>query len=311
MGVALLFPGQGSQYPRMLRALPDQPAVAATLDEVSDAISSDIRNLDSDAALQSTVAVQLCIFAAGIAVGRALLATNIKPLAVAGLSVGAYAAAVVSGALSTGDGARLVKQRAELMAQNFESGYGMSAIVGLDQRQVTAIVSATSTESAPVYVSNINAARQIVIAGANAGMDAVLKTALAQGARKAERLNVSVPSHCQLLQPVAAALQKTLSSITLQKPKAIYISNVSARPLRAADEIADDLANNIANPVQWYHGNVVLKELGCTLFIEVNPGHVLTDLAAENVEDVRAISMETTSLRYASQLATQSQNGES
>ncbi len=303
MTVAFLFPGQGSQHEGMLHALPDHPAVGRTLAEVSDALGRNVKELDSKQALQSTTSVQLSIFAAGVAVARALRELGLQPKAVAGLSVGAYAAAVASGALSIADGVKLVKQRSELMEQMFKDGYGMSAIVGLSQYQVSEIVATICSDKLPVYVANINTAWQIVIAGSVAGMEGVLNVARARGARKAERLNVAVPSHCKLLEPVALALQSSLRGMTLQQSDAIYISNVTARPLRDADDIRTDLANNIANSVHWYQGNVLLKELGCALFLEMNPGRVLTDLATENVPDVRSVAIETSSLRYAVRLA--------
>ncbi len=303
MAVALLFPGQGSQHEGMLHSLPEHPAVERTLGEISDALGRDVKELDSEPALKSTVAAQLSIFAAGVAVGRALLELDVHPRAVAGLSVGAFAAAVICGALPLADGVRLVKQRAELMEQMFKDGYGMAAIVGLDQHQVSEIVSIICSEKMPVYVSNINASRQIVIAGSDAGMESVLSAARTRGACKAERLNVSVPSHCKLLEPVATRLQSSLTGMKLQQPDSIYIGNVTARPLRNAADIANDLANNIAHSVHWYQGNVLLKELGCTLFLEMNPGRVLTDLATENVPEVRSEAIEDKSLRYAVRLA--------
>lgn len=304
MEIAFLFPGQGSQHPGMLHSLPDHPAVKSTLSQISDALGEDVLLLDSEQALTSTTSAQLSIFAAGVAVAGTLMELGVSPGAVSGLSVGAYAAAVVSKALSLRDAVTLVKLRANQMEQMFHDGYGMSAIVGLNQQEATAIVDPVCTDETPVYVANINTAKQIVIAGKNEAMDTVLAKATALGARRAERLNIVVPSHCPLLAPVAAQLTTALASMTLHQPEAIYISNIGARPLRQAQDIATDLANNIANTVKWYHGNVLLAELGCTLFLEMNPGRVLTDLAGENVPAVRAEALEFSSLRHAVKLAT-------
>ena len=82
----------------MLRNLPDDPAVRRTLDEISEYLHADVRELDSAEALQSTVSVQLALLASGVAVARALFEEGVKPEAVAGLSVGAFAAAVAAGA---------------------------------------------------------------------------------------------------------------------------------------------------------------------------------------------------------------------
>src|ERR1700723_3690151 len=112
MSLALLFPGQGSQVPGMLHTLLDHPAIARTLDEVSETLGVDVRDLDSAAALQSTVSVQLGLLAAGVSTARALEEEGIQPEAVAGLSVGAFAAAVHSGVVGLADAVHLVWQRA-------------------------------------------------------------------------------------------------------------------------------------------------------------------------------------------------------
>jgi malonate decarboxylase epsilon subunit len=289
MSVAFLFPGQGSQVPGMLHNLPDRAAVVRTLDEVSETLRADVRGLDSAEALQSTVSVQLALLTSGVAVARALFEEGVKPEAVAGLSVGAFAAAVVAGVLDLGDGVRLVKERAEGMVELYPQGYGLAAIIGLTETQVCTLVKNAYTEQNPVYVGNINAPRQIVIAGSNEGMDKVLEAARKSGARKAVRLHVSEPSHCSLLQPVAEALKKSLQAIHLQEPKMVYAGNVTGRALRSAEAISKDLAANIAHGVRWYDATAVLEELGCRLFLEMPPGHVLSELAEENLSGVNSV----------------------
>src|SRR5271156_1485036 len=133
MSVTFIFPGQGSQSPGMLHHLPDHPAVVRTLDEISEVLHSDVRNLDSEQALESDVSVQLALLAAGVATARALMEQDLNPAAVSGLSVGAFAAAVTAGVLSLQNAAELVRLRAEQMMKLYPSGYGISAIVGLNE----------------------------------------------------------------------------------------------------------------------------------------------------------------------------------
>jgi malonate decarboxylase epsilon subunit len=299
MSIAFLFPGQGSQVPGMLHALPDHPAVTRTLDEVSEYLNSDIRELDSEEALQSSVSVQLALLACGASMARALIEEGAEPEAVAGLSVGAFAAAVLCGVISLSDAVSLVRQRAEMMVHLYPTGYGLAAIVGLNEMQVSRLVEEAYTERAPVYVGNINAPRQIVIAGSDEGMTQVLETARKSGARKAERLHVSVPSHCPLLEPVAVALRESLEKIHLQSPNYVYVGNVNARTLRTPDAIAEDLASNVAHGVRWYDSVTVLEELGCRLFLEMPPGHVLSELAKETVPSVKTQALGETSLEHA------------
>ncbi|MGA2814536.1 MAG: malonate decarboxylase subunit epsilon [Candidatus Acidiferrum sp.] len=292
MSVAFIFPGQGAQSPGMLHHLLDHPAVVRTVDEISEVLHSDVRNLDSEQGLKSDVSVQLTLLAAGIATARALMEQDVRPAAASGLSVGAFAAAVTAGVLSLQDAVELVKLRAEQMMKLYPTGYGLSAIVGLNESRVTKIVRAVTSVQDPVFVGNINAPRQIVIAGSNVAMDQVLDEARREGASKAVRLHVSVPSHCPLLQPVADLLERRMSSMHLNAPKLIYVGNVTARPMRTKELIARDLANNIAHGVRWHDATTVLKELGCNLFLEMPPGHILSDLAKENLKGIDAIPVE-------------------
>jgi malonate decarboxylase epsilon subunit len=289
----------------MLHRLLNHPAVGATLDEISEVLHADVRNLDCQQCLNSDVSVQLALFSAGVATARALMEQDVQPTAVAGLSVGAFAAAVVAGVLALTDGVELVRLRATKMIGLYPTGYGLSAIVGLDESQVTKIVQAATSDQAPVFVGNINAPRQIVIAGSNFTMDRVLEEARRQGASKAVRLHVSVLSHCLLLQPVADILARRISSMNLRAPQVAYIGNVNARAMRTKELVADDLANNIAHGVRWHDATTVLEELGCHLFLEMPPGHTLSDLAQQNLSGVSAIPVEARVLPRVLRLAQQ------
>src|ERR1700722_12421479 len=137
---AFLFPGQGAQKPGMLHELVDDPAVELTLDEISDVLKSDVRLLDSAEALKSSVSVQLALLASGVATARALQRNGVTCCAVAGLSVGAFAAAVVAEAITLEDAVILVRSRAEKMEELYPVGYGLADIVGLNERPGKLIV---------------------------------------------------------------------------------------------------------------------------------------------------------------------------
>jgi len=303
VNTAFLFPGQGAQKPGMLHQLVDDPVVEWTLAEISDVLKSDIRLLDSPEALNSAGSVQLALLASGVATARALQRRGVTCCAVAGLSVGAFAAAVVAEAITLEDAVILVRSRAEKMEQLYPVGYGLAAIVGLNERQVTAIVGSVHTAETPVFVGNINAPRQIVIAGSIEGMQKVLEEARRRGARKAELLNVSVPSHCPLLSSVADSLRFQLSSMQLKAPNFPYIANVNGRAVRSASAVATDLADNISHGVRWHDMTSVLEELGCSLFLEMPPGHVLSELAKNGFPQVKTLAIGESSLRYALRLA--------
>jgi malonate decarboxylase epsilon subunit len=303
MSIAFIFPGQGSQFRGMLHQLLDHPAVVRTLDEISEDLQADVRTLDTEYGLEFTVDVQIALLAAGVATARALMEQDVEPAAVSGLSVGAFAAAVTAGVLSLQDAVELVRLRADQMMKLYPSGCGLSAIVGLNESQVTKIVQALTSVQDPVFVGNINAPRQIVIAGSNVGMDRVLDEARRQGANRAVRLHVSVPSHCPLLQPVADLLGARMSSVNLTPPQVIYVGNVNARAMRTKEPIARDLVSNIAHGVRWHDATTVLKELGCNLFLEMPPGHTLSDLAKENLAGINSVPVEASALLRVLRLA--------
>jgi malonate decarboxylase epsilon subunit len=264
-----------------------------------------VRDLDSEQCLKSNVSVQLALLAAGVATARAVMEHDVRPAAASGLSVGAFGAAVAAGVLALDDAVELVRLRAEQMMKLYPDGYGLSAIVGLNESQVTKIVTALTSHEAPVFVGNVNAPRQIVIAGSNVAMDQVMDEARRQGVSKAVRLHVSVPSHCPLLQPVANLLERRMKSMDLKTPQLTYVGNVTARAMRTKELVARDLVNNIAHGVRWHDATTVLKELGCNLFLEMPPGHILSDLAKENLRGIDAVPVEAGVLTRVLRLAQQ------
>jgi malonate decarboxylase epsilon subunit len=303
MTIALLFPGQGSRSVGLLHHLPQHPEVTRTLNEARAVLGLDLDRLDTAEALAATAAVQMVLLIAGVATARALLAGGVRPAAVAGMSIGAFGAAVACGTLSFADALPIVRLRGELMQAAFPSGFGLAAIEGLNEVRVEGIVERIRTTALPLYVSNINAPHQIVVAGSDAALDAVIAQARRQGARRGERLAVSVPSHCPLLQPVAERLAEALAGITLRPPSGVYVSNRSGRALQDAEAIRRDLTSAVAHPVRWHDSLEVLFELGTKVFLEMPPGHVSTRLVAEQFPDVRAVSIEDQGLRFAAVVA--------
>jgi malonate decarboxylase epsilon subunit len=301
--VAFLFPGQGSQSEGLLHHLPEHPEVARTIHEASVILGVDLDRLDHAESLRSTAAVQTALLIAGVATTRALTAEHVHPAVVAGMSIGAFGAAVACGTLSFADALPLVRLRGELMETAFPNGFGLAAIEGLNEVQVEGIVARTRTAELPVYVSNVNAPRQIVVAGSNAALDAATAQARQQGARRADRLAVSVPSHCPLLQPVADLLEAAMAGLPLRPPSPPYVSNRGGRALYDAEAVRRDLATSIAHPVRWYNALEVMRELGARLFIEMAPGHVSTHLVTELLCGVRAVSIADQGLRYATVVA--------
>ena len=292
MSSLLVFPGQGAQQPGMLHRLPQDAVIDACLREASEVLGEDVLLLDSAQALASTRGVQLCLLIAGVAGSRLLLEQAPAPDYVAGLSIGAYPAAVVAGALAFSDALRLVSLRGELMQQAYPEGYGMTAIIGLDLITVEALLAQVHGEQTPVYLANINADNQVVIAGSDAAMKAVAELARGRGAGLAKRLAVSVPSHCPLLEQPAEVLAQAFAQVSLQAPALGYLSGSRARPIRTVEQLRDDLAYNMCRVVDWRGTVQSAYERGVRLHIELPPGAVLTGLARRVFEQGTAIAFD-------------------
>lgn len=278
MSVLFTFPGQGAQSPGMLHRLGAHPAVASTLQQASEVLGREVLELDSAPALQSTTAVQLCLLIAGVATVRELAARGYRPDLVAGLSIGAFAAAVAAGALEFPDALRLVQLRGQLMETAYPQGYGMTAILGLDAYQLEPLLEQARAQGQRCYLANINAEKQLVVAGPDAGLQQVMDWARAAGAHKCKRLAMSVPSHCPLLDEAAKQMELAFGSVELRRPQLNYLSASAARVLHDPAALADDLAHNMARVVRWHDASRLAYERGARLALEMPPGAVLTGL---------------------------------
>ncbi len=300
MRVGLLFPGQGSQHPGMFDRFTGDSAAGAVFEEARGVLGYDARTRDGG---ESTVDAQIALLVGGVASARLLAANGIEACAVAGHSVGTFAAAVTAGALAFADALRVVRERATAMETLFAGGYGMAAIVGLREAAVRSIVAAGAALGEPVYVANVNAPTQFVLAGKGEALEGALARARAAGARRADRLDVAVPSHCALLAPVQDRLESVLSGIEVRAPRMAYVGSAGARVLRDARSIRADLAAGVAHEVRWCDALRTLVELDTTLLIEAVPGRVLTDLAQAAFPSVRAVALEESSVRSLRALA--------
>jgi len=284
MSVLFTFPGQGAQRAGMLQRLPDAAAVREALDEATAVLGRSIDALDDETSLRSTEAVQLCLLVAGVAAARALVAISARPDMVCGLSVGAFPAAVVAGALDFADALRLVALRGRLMEQAFPHGYGMTAIDGLTPAALGSLLAEVRSEGLPVYLANLNSDTQLVIAGSDEAMALAAERARERGARRSRRLCVAVPSHCVLLDAAAERYAHAFDGVALRRPDIAYLSSSLARPLFRPADIAADLAGNMARPVLWRDSMRAAWERGARLAVEMPPGRSLTGLATSTFD---------------------------
>jgi malonate decarboxylase epsilon subunit len=295
--VAFVYPGQGAQRPGMLSDLPCVPEVDQTLAEAGRLIPGGIGTLDSPASLTQTVPAQLALLVSGVAATRALAARGAAPDIVAGHSVGAFAAAVAAGALQFSEAITAVTHRARRMAELFPHGYGMLAVSGLREEELGKIAEQVTAEGHPAWLANVNSIDQMVLTGTNAALDRGRELARARGARRTDRLEVAVPSHAPILEPVSAELRSLLCGRAARPLTARYVTISTARPATTSADVLDDLTVSVSRTLRWRDAFGVITELGTRFVLQLPPGRVLVDLAQSDLEstgatrvDVRAMS---------------------
>ena len=282
--LAFVVPGQGSQAVGMLDAWGDHAAVRETLAEASEALGEDIAKLIAEGPKESldlTTNTQPVMLTAGVACWRAWLAeTGLRPVAVAGHSLGEYTALVAAGALTLQDALPLVRFRAQAMQEAVPVGVGgMAAILGLDADAVKAGCAQAAAESGQaVEAVNFNDPKQTVIAGSKAGVEKACEVLKAAGAKRALSLPVSAPFHSSLMKPAAERLREKLAATAFAVPQIAVVNNIDVAVVNDVDAIRDALYRQAFGPVRWVESIHALKARGLTHVIECGPGKVLSGM---------------------------------
>ena len=281
--LAFVFPGQGSQYVGMGKDLSAEFALAReTFAEADDALGFSLSGLcfgGPEADLKLTENTQPAILAASIAALRLLEAdTPLRPAFVAGHSLGEYSALVAVGALKFSDAVRVVRERGRLMQQAVPEGQGaMAVVLGLEMDAVR-VLCADAARGEVVSPANFNGAGQVVIAGAKSAVQRAMALAKERGAKRVLDLPVSAPFHCQLMQPAAEGLERTLRDVAVQPFDIGVITNAEADVNRSAERVKSLLIEQAVRPVRWEESVKKLVVLDCQRAIEIGPGKILKGL---------------------------------
>lgn len=296
--LAFVFPGQGSQAVGMLAELAVQHReIRATFAEASAVVGIDLWTLAQqgpEAQLNRTENTQPALLAAGVAVWRVWCKLGgAKPAWMAGHSLGEYTALVAAGALDLGEAVSLVAERGRLMQDAVPEGEGaMAALLGGDDALI-AQVCAEVAEGQVVAPANFNAPGQTVIAGQADAVDRALARLAERGVRKAIRLPVSVPSHCDLMRDASARLAERMGSLAWRMPDVPVVQNVEARAYGSIEYIRAALERQLYMPVRWTESVQALAAQGVTRVVECGPGKVLTGLARRIDKSLDALSLGT------------------
>ncbi|MGA9420838.1 MAG: ACP S-malonyltransferase [Rhodanobacteraceae bacterium] len=296
--LAFVFPGQGSQSSGMLAELADAHAIIReTFAQASDGAGIDLWALAQGGAevmLNRTEYAQPALLAAGIAVWRAWLhAGGAQPFVLSGHSLGEYTALVAAEAIALDDAAHLVRIRGQAMQDAAPHGVGsMAAIIGLDDEVVEAVCRDVSGDRV-VAPANYNSPGQIVIGGHVQAVDAAIALLVERGARKAVKLNVSVPSHTSLMREAANRVREAMNAYAWRAPTIPVIQNVDGKVHGDVTAIRDALTRQLYLPVRWSECVRSTMAAGGRRIGECGPGKVLSGLVRriDRTLDCRALGM--------------------
>ncbi len=279
---AVVFPGQGSQSVGMIADITaEYPLVLDVFTQASEVLNYDLWDLIVNGPadkLNQTVHTQPALLAASIAVWNVYIKNNPHnlPSVLAGHSLGEYTALVAAGSLAFTDAIKLVAARGKFMQEAVPADVGaMAAILGIDDHKV---ISNLIAEFDTVEVANLNAIGQTVIAGKKNSVLLAIEKLKNNGAKLAKLLDVSVPSHCSLMQPAADQLEQLLKQTNFKSPVIPVVHNYSVESYSNGTEIRQALVKQLTSSVRWVETINYIYTLGITEVLEFGPGSVLSKL---------------------------------
>jgi [acyl-carrier-protein] S-malonyltransferase len=291
-GNAFLFPGQGSQYAGMGKALAQEyPTARRVFEEADDALGCALSKIvfeGPEETLKQTENTQPALLTVSVAAHRVLAERGYTADVVAGHSLGEYSALVCGGALKFADAVRLVRKRGQYMQTAIPSGVGaMAAILKLPEGKLDGVLK-EAAQGEVVTAANLNSPDQVVIAGHLRAVERAMELARAAGAKRAIALPVSAPFHCPLMLPAQERMREHLAGVTVHDLAVPLIDNWQAREITRASEVRESLLNQIPNPVRWTDTIRKIARMGVTKVIEVGAGSVLVGLTRQIEPSLKA-----------------------
>ena len=283
MGIAWVFPGQGSQKVGMATGVLDLPGARERLTAASDLLGRDLAAICAGEAsgdlsdLNDTRNTQPALF-----VIESLLVDGLKSQGrsadlVAGHSLGELAALYAAGVFNVETGMRLMKTRSELMAA--AGGGAMTAVMGFDRGELDQLVSATEG----VVIANDNSSAQVVISGTPEAVAAV------SGQLKCKRaipLAVSGAFHSPFMQQAADAFAAELDAVPFADAIIPVLSNTDPRPETSGAALKARLRSQMITGVRWRETMERFSADGINTSVEIGPGNVLSGLIKRSCEGI-------------------------
>ena len=286
MSKAYIFPGQGSQFPGMGKALYERSAEARELmDRANEILGFPITDImfgESAEALKATRVTQPAIFIHSVVL--ALCSGLETPSMVAGHSLGEFSALAAAGAMSFEDALKLVAVRASAMQTCCEKVPGsMAAIIKLPTETIEEVCASCSGLVIP---ANYNSEGQVVISGEAEAVAEACKKMMEAGAKRALPLPVSGAFHSPLMEPARLELAEAIDKTPFQAPACPVYQNVTALPATDPDVIKANLLKQLTSPVRWTQTVQNMVADGADYFLEIGPGTVLQGLVGRIAPDV-------------------------
>ena len=292
---AFVFPGQGSQYVGMGLDLSETfPEAKHVFEEIDDTLEQNLSRVmfeGPEEELILTENTQPALMAVSIAITEIIKKRGfIISGVMAGHSLGEYSALTASNSLTLKDAALTLKIRGKAMQSSVPKNRGsMAAILGLNYDQILEIIINNNLQDT-VFIANANADGQVVLSGLKENIENSLHIFKENGARKAMQLAVSAPFHCPLMRPAQEIMEKSLSSIKVQKPDVPVISNVTVDISEDENQIKNNLVNQVTEMVRWRETMTKFVDMGVEELYEIGSGSVLSNLAKRSCPSFKRMS---------------------
>lgn len=293
MKIAVLFPGQGSQYPGMADPWESHPAGKQVLSEASEVLGYDVIEAGRDPErLAQTDVVQPVLFACDLAAFRVLQDEGVAFEMAAGHSLGEFVALTAAGAVPMDQAIEAVIERGRAMQDASEAAPGgMTALVGLSPDEA-AEVCAIAGRGDVLTVANENSPKQTVLSGSISAVERAEELARSRKV-KAVRLKVAGAFHSKLMEPALPRVRAAIAKLDFSEPALAVVPNASGKPTTQPSALRDLLSRHLVSPVKWERSMRAMAEAGIELFVEAGPGDVLSKLVKRCVPGARAIAVGT------------------